>query len=76
MSAQRKDGGPAYPTERVIQLGGGASRIERDGGISKRDWFAGMAMCGDYDRRSPKEDAEWAYKMADAMLAARNGEEQ
>lgn len=61
MSGQRKDGGPAFPR----QFGEG---------MTLRDWFAGMALCGDYDRRDPKSDAEWAYKQADAMLAARDGE--
>ena len=45
-------------------------------GMSLRDWFAGQALnhpcsqCDDSAER-PAKAAEWAYELADAMLAAR-----
>lgn len=66
-----KDGGPAFPKVRD-EIRNGSS------GMSIRDWFAGQAlsqaceatrvMLGRLDGQSA---AERAYKVADAMLAAR-----
>lgn len=43
--------------------------------MSLRDWFAGQALKwaghGEWFSNNPKAAAERAYKMADAMLAAR-----
>jgi hypothetical protein len=54
-----------------------------DGGMSLRDWFAGMAMQGmlanpnqDYaplTTKSQEAVVSGAYEIADAMLAAREG---
>lgn len=62
-----KDGGPAFPVHPE-----GASWHN---GMSMRDWFAGMALQS-IIRRYEKpymeaDDAEWAYSIADAMLAER-----
>ena len=57
------DGGPAFPCQPYI-------------GISLRDWFAGKALeargCGDYVAWADLADD--CYNIADAMLAAREGE--
>lgn len=61
-----KDGGPAFPRN-----------YERDGhnGMTLRDYFAALSMAGflantDLDN-SFAQNAEIAYKMADAMLKER-----
>jgi hypothetical protein len=39
------DGGPAFPAVEVLK--DGATAIAKSkGGMTLRDWFAGMAMCG------------------------------
>ena len=66
-----KDGGPAFP-----------STISDDslhvGGMSLRDYFAAKAMqgllaqsCGTAFGSDPILGAQYAYQMADAMLATR-----
>lgn len=77
MSTQHNDGGPAFPI--AFQ-----HRNESDGvieqrwlGLSLRDYFAAQALIGmsvDNDValfQKPEGCAEWAYKLADAMLRAR-----
>ena len=68
----RKDGGPAFPlmNRDYQEAYGGAP------GMSLRDWFAGQALMGFMANTSRPttytgDDAEWAYTIADAMLAAR-----
>ena len=41
--------------------------------MTLRDWFAGQALAAAYTQHenSPDKTAEWAYQVADAMLAAR-----
>ena len=67
-----KDGGPAFPES---YSGADAPHEGIGGGMSLRDWFAGLAMQGDL-ARSPTTtatvEAEWAYQIADAMLERRN----
>lgn len=47
-------------------------------GMSLRDWFAGMALTAmsapgsDWKKRWEEEQADRAYELADAMIAARN----
>lgn len=42
--------------------------------MSMRDWFAGQALATmDMDVYTPEKIARWAYRVADAMLAARSG---
>jgi hypothetical protein len=66
---KNKDGGPAFPY--VQQDPRGFTRGDTQGGMSLRDWFAGMAMQGmlasDRDM-TEEEHARWAYKRADWML--------
>lgn len=78
MSTQRNDGGPAYPIWTPdMNLGNDAGP-----GMSLRDWFAGQALVGlcahdgTHGVHCVKTTTDRAYEVADAMLAARNGEEQ
>jgi hypothetical protein len=67
------DGGPAFPC-----VDGGANYLQE--GMSLRDYFAAkamQAMAVEYDMRPDIYDmviCEKAYKIADAMLAAREAE--
>ena len=75
------DGGSISP--RLVSTESG---VEPQGGMSLRDWFAGMALqgvCGSpemlasySERGGEKSIAKGCYKMADAMLAAREGKEE
>lgn len=65
------EGGPAFPVE--------ATSTPWAPGLSKREWFAGMAMagCGAFwfsnARGEPNPDAtvaEWCFAVADAMITA------
>jgi len=77
MSTQ-SDGGPAFPTV-------SASVHMPHHGMSLRDWFAGMAITMVGDRcgsdpllageQPPDKYARQCYRMADAMLAARERKE-
>lgn len=83
MGATKKieDGGPAFQSFRQHALG----RVEQvHPGMSLRDWFAGQAMAGmlampEHDNGNFHNNcgeafvgpARYAYRMADAMIAAR-----
>ena len=74
-----KDGGPAFPTEYVAQNMYGDTAPAYDHGMSLRDWFAGQAINGIVSNAgitNGKWDAlaagEIAYRIADAMLKARD----
>lgn len=82
MSAERKDGGPAFPTSDGIATDGDKTVDYHSTfpGMSLRDWFAGHASEKDIEQyRSfwrddqlvlrEREAARYAY--ADAMLAER-----
>lgn len=86
MSAQPKDGGPAFPgthTEYLSAFGAGAMTIPREvahGGMSLRDYFAAQAMqalvsacdsTGAWMGNDTVNVPQHAYAMADAMLAER-----
>ena len=70
MTNETKDGGPAFPSE---------TGLDFHCGMSKRDWFAGLALQGllacqgehmgifGTDRITP---SKMAYEYADAMLKA------
>ncbi|PND34560.1 hypothetical protein C1I89_10290 [Achromobacter pulmonis] len=70
------DGGPAFLN---VPDGAGDRWGTWDMGMTLRDYFAAKAMQGDIaagaDKRPDVADcAAWAYKMADAMLAARGAQ--
>lgn len=71
-----KDGGQAFP--RAISADAKNSLNHGMPGMTLRDYFAGQALIGILGSRQGflidvgTEDApEWAYQVADAMLAAR-----
>lgn len=74
-SSKTCEGGPAFPTDGEYR--GYVS------GMSLRDWFAGQALSGYLAAHADPEvylpsavkAATWAYQYADAMLAAREGEQ-
>ena len=72
MPHPQNDGGPAFP-----RMGEGFGNPLYDApGMSLRDWFAGMTIVGHldvlFDREASWEEiAEWAFDLADAMLAER-----
>ena len=79
MKAQ-DNGGPIAPTmitrQRIAPDTISESRMDVEGGLTIRDWFAGMALQGmnanpSLDKSATKEIAREAYSMADAMLDAR-----
>jgi len=72
MTAQH-NGGPAFPTHGGGGYGDDPRNHTLGGGMSLRDWFAGQALATAYAQHetSPDNTAEWAYQVADAMLAAR-----
>jgi hypothetical protein len=72
-----KTGGPAFP--RTTWTGSDKNSAHRDiEGMTLRDWFAGMALCGwaasyagSTSPMEPEKSAKKAYSLADAMLAER-----
>ena len=71
------DGGPAFPLPAHNSSAGEQSHPIY--GLTKREWFAGMAMQTALRAQSYREEkyiAEFCVKMADAMLAALKGEQQ
>lgn len=83
MSAQKPNGGPAFPTENNVTSDDPNEFLPQPGawhGMSLRDWFAGQALIGllgsgvaEKREQSSEVVAEIAYRNADAMLAAREG---
>lgn len=66
-------GGPAFPGSYTGQNG----EIRWSDGMSKREWYAGMALQGMLTNSAvPPEEvlALWAYKISDAMIRAGKGE--
>ncbi len=69
--SEQDDGGPAFPGAWHPEMGW--SPTQMPSGMSLRDWFAGQALAGyryGGDSRA-RSIAEWAYMLADAMLAER-----
>jgi len=72
-----KDGGPAFPQpNHIIDTDRGREEARgwmQDSGMSLRDWFAGqfLTTAEIMGMADGKEIATACYKMADAMLAAR-----
>ena len=64
------DGGPAFP-QQMLETDRGVFSVDAwgAGGMSLRDWFAGMALASAIAvNRQGGHIAEWAYGIADAML--------
>ena len=62
--AKHDNGGPAFP----------AQWDDKDNeGMTLRDWFAGQALANRYtqDENNEQKVAQWAYLVADAMIAER-----
>lgn len=65
---------PAFPSTHMAAHHTGVGCVEKHvPGMSLRDWFAGMALANPYTHNESDCDrvAEWAFHIADAMLAAR-----
>ena len=68
---KKYDGGPAFPSEGVLNYGVSPA------GMSLRDYFAGQAIAGSavdtspQSRYSKKYISNFAYEIADQMLAQR-----
>jgi hypothetical protein len=61
-----RDGGPAFP----IGLGLGGAYL----GMTLRDYFAGQALVALVNYMGTEQErSERAYRIADAMIAARDG---
>lgn len=65
---QKKDTSiPAFPQNDAV-----VNRINNEAGMTLRDYFAGQALAEiATDSLPPQEVAEWAYDLADAMIAQR-----
>ena len=59
------NGGPAFPVT--------AGNAVYSHGMWLRDWFAGQALANRYtqDENNEQKVAQWAYLVADAMIAER-----
>lgn len=79
MSEEKKieDGGPAYPVVGLSQMAGQELMAVYNRGMTKREWFAGMALmglCANVQEEhadkpyAPEVIAKIAYGLADAMI--------
>lgn len=73
--SKHPSGGPAFP----VPMGTQHNQYACGVGMTLRDWFAGQALAGlsvsdrfIRDADSNTAQAQWAYDLADAMLAARS----
>tara|TARA_R110000744_G_scaffold17882_5_gene48220 strand:+ start:714 stop:920 length:207 start_codon:yes stop_codon:yes gene_type:complete len=67
MSGAQEKGGYAHPLQGDLVYGSQT-------GMTLRDYFAGQALSSfgsDELGCEPKQNADWAYRIADAMLEAR-----
>jgi len=78
MSRKQKDGGPAFPMIESDFHGDGRVFHYSTGGMSLRDYFAGQALEGmaymfvmNPEYVDCENAAKQAYKVADAMIAER-----
>ena len=76
----KNDGGPAFPgVSSAVTEFSGMPVVRDEPGMSLRDWFAGQALAGMLSNPHSDEGA-WvllasdSYRAADAMLAARGGD--
>lgn len=69
----QRDGGPAYPVVFRTMTPQGMMEMDAAPGMTLRDWFAGQALANVYTAHEANHEkvVEWAYQIADAMLAAR-----
>jgi hypothetical protein len=75
-------GGPAFPLPVNADIDCAGRFASGYGGISKREWFAGMALQGilqllgsvAVDFGGPERTAKMSYDVADAMIRAEKGE--
>ena len=75
MANEIKDGGAAFPNAGYDGPDNCADPVP---GMTLRDWFAGQALAGRMatgveDYLDPRDTASRCYRLADAMLAAREG---
>ena len=69
--SERKDGGSAFPEiGSLYNADENLKNVFSDGGMSLRDWFAGQVITG--MTGSPRQNAEYAYMVADALIEARD----
>lgn len=70
---------PAFPRPQS-RGSSGTVTAEAQSGMSLRDWFAGQALAGVMSGRATINADGWvpqaAYRLADAMLAARDAEQE
>lgn len=73
MTDEIETGGRAFPGPAFTKMG---FPNGHDMGMTLRDWFAGQALANTYAQheQDPSKVAEWAYQIADAMLAARGSD--
>ncbi|MEH7827640.1 hypothetical protein [Gemmobacter denitrificans] len=72
------DGGPAFPGETVVRNGMHSTTRVNNSGMTKREWFAGMALAGYFaapntPHQNATDAAGYLVDMADAMIAALGG---
>lgn len=69
-----KNGGAAFPRSAFDNGKIRGAYSEAQEGMTLRDWFAGQSLANPYTahENSPDKTAEWAYQVADAMIAARD----
>lgn len=69
----KNDGGPVFPTPVVVT--GMHNTVQAvPGGISRRDWLAGLAMqallaSDEFSDAQSFDIARWSYQQADDMIA-------
>ena len=76
----KDDGGPAFPQGKSETVGA-ISVTDIQGGMTLRDWFAGQALAGmmancdttGLNAWPAVYAAKYAFEVADAMFAARQG---
>jgi hypothetical protein len=74
---QKPDGGPAYPQSETLYDDGAELVRTSHGGMSLRDYFAGQALTAAnmYETLIAEDLASYAYRIADAMIAAREADQ-
>jgi hypothetical protein len=77
MTQTPNDGGPAFPCSNEQFTYGNPQAGDAHAGMTLRDWFAGQALAGGISGDNSEdytidEMASDAYRIADAMLAARS----